>query len=67
LRYGASARPVKTSRSFYNPVEWVRLEYLSSAQDFLDKALVALFLQQTRLPVSLYLIALSSLMKRKAD
>jgi hypothetical protein len=67
FRYWASARSVKTDRSVYNSGEWVRLDFFASAQQLCDKALVAFFFQQTRLPVSLYLLPFSSLIKRKTN
>jgi hypothetical protein len=67
FRKWASARPVETGGSFHNSVEWVRLNGFASIEQLGDKALVAFFFQESCLPLSLYLLSFSSLMKRKTN
>lgn len=65
FRHWAFARTVKASRTFYNSVEWVRLNCFASAQHLFDKSLVTLFFQKTRLPISLCVLTFLSLDKKK--
>jgi len=65
FRHWTIARTVKASRTFYNSVEWVRLNCFVSAQHLFDKTLVTLFFQKTRLPVSLCVLSFLSLVKKK--